>query len=118
MTYNTDLAPDFDRNQLIPAVTQDAESLELLMVAYMDREAWETTLRTGFAHYHSRSRNMLWKKGETSGHVQEVTEIRIDCDEDTILLKVRQTGPACHTGNRSCFYRVVSPASASPSNSV
>ncbi|MCK4515093.1 MAG: phosphoribosyl-AMP cyclohydrolase [Spirochaetaceae bacterium] len=113
MTYNTDLAPDFDRNQLIPAITQDAESLELLMVAYMDREAWETTLRTGFAHYHSRSRNRLWKKGETSGHVQEVTEIRIDCDEDAILLKVRQTGPACHTGNRSCFYRVVSPASNS-----
>ena len=113
MTYNTDLAPDFDRNQLIPAITQDAESLELLMVAYMDREAWETTLRTGFAHYHSRSRNRLWKKGETSGHVQEVTEIRIDCDEDAILLKVRQTGPACHTGNRSCFYRVVSPVSNS-----
>jgi len=113
MIYNTDLVPDFDRNQLIPAITQDAESLELLMVAYMDREAWETTLRTGFAHYHSRSRNRLWKKGETSGHVQEVTEIRIDCDEDAILLKVRQTGPACHTGNRSCFYRVVSPVSNS-----
>ena len=110
MPYNTNPCPDFDRNSLIPAVAQDAESLEILMVAYMDREAWETTLQTGFAHYHSRSRNTLWKKGETSGHVQEVAEIRIDCDEDTILLKVRQTGPACHTGNQSCFYRVVSPS--------
>ncbi|MEE8441618.1 MAG: phosphoribosyl-AMP cyclohydrolase, partial [Spirochaetia bacterium] len=75
-------------------------------------------LRSGFAHYHSRSRNTLWKKGETSGHLQEVTEIRIDCDKDAILLKVRQTGPACHTGNRSCFYRVVSPVSSGPENSV
>ncbi len=110
MSHGTNPFPNFDRNSLIPAVAQDVESLEILMVAYMDREAWETTLRTGFAHYHSRSRNALWKKGETSGHVQEVAEIRIDCDEDTILLKVRQTGPACHTGNRSCFYRVVSPS--------
>jgi phosphoribosyl-AMP cyclohydrolase / phosphoribosyl-ATP pyrophosphohydrolase len=105
---NPGLVPDFHKQALIPAVVQDAESLEVLMLAYMDREAWEATLSTGFGHYHSRSRDSLWKKGETSGHVQEVVEIRLDCDEDTILLRVRQTGPACHTGNRSCFYRVVS----------
>ena len=81
------------------------------MVAYMDPEAWNMTLQTGFAHYHSRSRNRLWKKGETSGHVQDVVEIRLDCDEDAILLKVNQTGPACHTGKRSCFYRVVESSS-------
>jgi len=101
-----ELAPDFGRNPLVPAVVQDSETLEVLMVAFMDREAWDATLRTRYAHYHSRSRGRLWKKGETSGHVQEIVEIRIDCDEDTVLLKVRQTGPACHTGNRSCFYRV------------
>jgi phosphoribosyl-AMP cyclohydrolase len=75
------------------------------MIAWMDREAWEKTLETGFAHYHSRSRDRLWKKGETSGHVQRVREIRVDCDEDAVLMLVHQTGPACHTGNRTCFYR-------------
>jgi phosphoribosyl-AMP cyclohydrolase / phosphoribosyl-ATP pyrophosphohydrolase len=104
-------SPDFSKQSLIPAVVQDAESLDVLMVAYMDQEAWEATINTGFGHYHSRSRDSLWKKGETSGHVQEVVEIRLDCDEDTILLKVKQTGPACHTGNRSCFYRAVSSGS-------
>ncbi|TFH03726.1 MAG: phosphoribosyl-AMP cyclohydrolase [Spirochaetales bacterium] len=99
------VAPDFQRAHLIPAVAQDASSKEVLMVAYMDQEAWERTMETGFAHYHSRSRNALWKKGESSGHVQKVREIRIDCDRDTVLLLVDQTGPACHTGNRSCFYR-------------
>lgn len=101
------LEPDFATHGLIPAVAQDAGSAEVLMLAWMDREAWEATLRTGYAHYHSRSRDRLWKKGETSGNVQQVVEIRLDCDEDAVLLRVRQTGPACHTGNRSCFYRSV-----------
>lgn len=75
------------------------------MLAFMDSEAWAATLQTGYAHYHSRSRNKLWKKGETSGHVQRVIEILVDCDEDAVLMKVEQTGPACHTGERTCFYR-------------
>ena len=99
------LAPDFDRVPLIATVAQDAASREVLMVAWMDREAWEATLLTGYAHYHSRSRNTLWKKGETSGHVQLVREIRVDCDADAVLLIVDQHGPACHTGERTCFYR-------------
>ncbi len=77
------------------------------MLAYIDKEAWTQTLATGFAHYHSRSRRQLWKKGESSGHVQRIAEIRVDCDEDAVLYRVHQTGPACHTGNRTCFYRVV-----------
>ncbi|MFP4376482.1 MAG: phosphoribosyl-AMP cyclohydrolase [Spirochaetales bacterium] len=97
--------PDFSQTNLLPAVAQDASTGEVLMLAWMDREAWEETLRSGYAHYHSRSRNRLWKKGETSGNVQRVVEIRVDCDEDAILLRVEQTGPACHTGNHSCFYR-------------
>lgn len=99
--------PDFEHNDLIPAVAQDAHNGQVLMLAYMDREAWQQTISTGFAHYHSRSRQQLWKKGESSGHVQRVLEIRVDCDEDAILLRVDQTGPACHTGNPSCFYRSV-----------
>jgi phosphoribosyl-AMP cyclohydrolase len=97
--------PDFERAPLVAAVAQDATTREVLMIAWMDREAWEKTLETGFAHYHSRSRDRLWKKGETSGHVQRVREIRVDCDEDAVLMLVHQTGPACHTGNRTCFYR-------------
>ena len=97
--------PDFHRSPLVAAIAQDARNLEVLMIAWMDREAWEKTLETGYAHYHSRSRGRLWKKGETSGHVQKVREIRVDCDEDAVLLLVDQTGPACHTGNRTCFYR-------------
>ena len=97
--------PDFARAPLVAAIAQDATSRDVLMIAWMDREAWEKTLETGFAHYHSRSRDRLWKKGETSGHVQKVREIRVDCDEDAVLMLVEQTGPACHTGNRSCFYR-------------
>jgi phosphoribosyl-AMP cyclohydrolase len=98
--------PDFSRADLLPAIAQDAESGEVLMLAWMDREAWDATNETGYAHYHSRSRGRLWKKGETSGHVQRIVEIRVDCDEDAILLRVAQTGPACHTGNQSCFYRL------------
>ncbi len=99
---------DFSKmNGLIPVITQDAENDEILMLAFADAEAVRMTYETGFAHYHSRSRNALWKKGATSGNVQEIVEIRVDCDDDTLLYRVRQTGPACHTGNRSCFYRTV-----------
>ena len=97
----------FDANGLIPAVAQDAETGQVLMLAYMNREALARTQETGFAHYYSRSRQRLWKKGEESGHVQRVREIRYDCDGDALLLAVEQTDAACHTGNRSCFFRPV-----------
>ena len=96
---------DFNNNNgLVPVVVQDVESNEVLMLAYMNEEALKKTMDTGFAHYFSRSRNKLWKKGESSGNVQEVKDILLDCDNDTILLKVKQTGPACHTGRKSCFF--------------
>lgn len=99
---------DFSKmNGLVPVITQDAENGQILMLAFADAEAVTATYNSGFAHYHSRSRNSLWKKGATSGNVQKIQEIRIDCDNDTLLYRVRQTGPACHTGNRSCFYRTV-----------
>ncbi len=102
--------PDFDKGQgLIPAVVQDAGTGEVLMMAYMNRLAWRKTLETGIATYWSRSRNTLWVKGETSGNTQKVHEVFIDCDNDTVLLKVEQAGgAACHTGYRSCFYRRIS----------
>jgi len=90
---------------LIPIVVQDARTREVLMVAYGNAEAVRKTRETGFAHYYSRSRKKLWKKGEESGHVQRVHEIRVDCDEDCLLYLVSQEGAACHTGYRSCFYR-------------
>ncbi|MDD2904013.1 MAG: phosphoribosyl-AMP cyclohydrolase [Syntrophales bacterium] len=91
---------------LIPAIVQDAASGEVLMLAFMDPQAWDLTLKTGEAHYYSRTRQKVWRKGETSGHVQRVKAIYLDCDEDTVLLKVEQVGgAACHTGYRSCFYR-------------
>ncbi len=93
---------------LIPAIAQDADTGEVLMMAWMNREAYEETLRTGRACYFSRSRNKLWRKGEESGHVQEVEGVYVDCDADTILLKVRQIGAAaCHEGYKSCFFRKV-----------
>jgi phosphoribosyl-ATP pyrophosphohydrolase/phosphoribosyl-AMP cyclohydrolase len=95
----------FDASGLIPAVAQDAATGEVLMLAWMNREALLKTVETGSAHYYSRSRACLWLKGETSGHFQRVREIRRDCDDDALLLIVDQEGPACHTGNRSCFYR-------------
>ena len=95
----------FDERGLIPVVVQDAETKEVLMLAYANKEAIDKTLETGFAHYWSRSRKKLWMKGETSGNVQEVVEVRVDCDCDTILYVVRQKGVACHTGNYSCFFR-------------
>ena len=94
----------FDEKGLIPAVIQDGESDEVLMVAYMNKESFEATLKEGRTCFWSRSRQTLWRKGETSGHVQKVIEIRADCDADCLLIKVEQTGPACHTGERSCFF--------------
>jgi phosphoribosyl-AMP cyclohydrolase len=97
-------SPDWSKG-LLPAVAQDADTGEVLMLAYMNEDSWAETLRTGRACYWSRSRQKLWRKGEESGHHQEVREIRIDCDRDTIVLKVLQHGAACHVGYRSCFYR-------------
>lgn len=101
--------PDFDkRGGLVTAIAQDAASGEVLMVAYMNREAWQKTLATGTACYYSTSRQKLWLKGETSGHTQQVHEIRVDCDADAVLLKVTQRGgAACHEGFKSCFFRRV-----------
>jgi phosphoribosyl-AMP cyclohydrolase len=94
---------------LVPAVAQDADTGEVLMLAWMNREAFDETVRTGRAVYFSRSRNKLWRKGEESGHVQEVCEVYVDCDADTVLLKVKQVGgAACHAGYKSCFYRRMS----------
>ncbi|MGC9324493.1 MAG: phosphoribosyl-AMP cyclohydrolase [Desulfomonilia bacterium] len=104
-----DFELDFEKNGgLIPAIVQDHETGEILMLAYMNEESFEETLRTRRACYYSRSRKKLWRKGEESGNVQEVLEIRTDCDKDTILLKVHQVGgAACHTGYRSCFFNKV-----------
>lgn len=101
--------PRFDASGLITAVVTDERDGELLMVAHMNEEALRLTLETGIAHYWSRSRNTLWKKGETSGNLQSVIELRTDCDQDALWLKVRVAGdgPTCHTGRRSCFYRQV-----------
>lgn len=97
----------FNEKGLIPAILQDVESGEVLMVAYMDELALKKSLQTGKAHFWSRSREKLWLKGETSGNYQLIEEIKIDCDNDTLLLKVKPQGPACHTGHKSCFYRVI-----------
>lgn len=97
--------PKFNAMGLIPAIAQDAETGEILMLAWMNEKALQATLKTGEATYWSRSRKKLWVKGETSGHAQAVVEIRTDCDQDAILMKVRQTGSACHTGEKTCFYR-------------
>jgi phosphoribosyl-AMP cyclohydrolase len=103
------LAPGFNAEGLICAVAQHADTGEVLMVAWMNAEALKLTLETGHAHYFSRSRQALWKKGETSGQVQDVVEARIDCDQDAVLLKVRPQGDggACHVGFRACFYRAI-----------
>ena len=104
-----EIAPRFDGQGLVAAIAQDADTGEVLMFAWMNAEALRLTLDTGVAHYWSRSRKALWKKGETSGQLQLIEEIRIDCDQDAVLLKVRPQGDggACHVGFRSCFYRVV-----------
>ena len=89
---------------MVPAITREAETGEVLMTAYMNYEAFRLTCETGYMHYYSRSRNTLWKKGETSGHVQKVISCAIDCDRDTLLYTIEQTGAACHTGNHTCFF--------------
>jgi phosphoribosyl-AMP cyclohydrolase len=99
----------FDGNGLIPAIVQDAETNEVLMLAYMNRESLQLTWEKGETYFWSRSRKELWHKGTTSGNVQHVVEIRVDCDEDTLLIRVHPAGPACHTGNQTCFYRELRP---------
>lgn len=101
------LSPAFNADGLIAAVAQDARTGEVLMLAWMNAEALKRTIETGRATYWSRSRQSLWVKGETSGHTQRVIEARIDCDQDAVLLRVEQEGAACHTGERSCFYRAI-----------
>jgi phosphoribosyl-AMP cyclohydrolase len=103
------LRPKFDEHGLVAAIAQDADTGEVLMLAWMNAEALQQTIDTGRAVYWSRSRQSLWRKGDTSGHEQHIVEVRLDCDQDAVLLKVRQTGAACHTGRRSCFYRIASP---------
>jgi phosphoribosyl-AMP cyclohydrolase len=100
-------AINFNAQGLVPAIAQQHESGEVLMLAWMNRDAVAETLATGQVCYWSRSRQSLWRKGETSGHVQRLVELRLDCDGDTILLMVDQTGPACHTGSHNCFFRAV-----------
>ncbi|MCR9120329.1 MAG: phosphoribosyl-AMP cyclohydrolase [bacterium] len=108
MTATSNDSPDFDKGAgILPAIAQDAASGRVLMLAWMNREAYEETLQSGRAVYFSRSRNRLWRKGEESGHVQLVKSVSLDCDADTILLTVDQTGPACHEGYQSCFFREV-----------
>ncbi|EAU55963.1 phosphoribosyl-AMP cyclohydrolase [Mariprofundus ferrooxydans] len=96
----------FNEAGLVPAIAQSVETGRVLMMAWMNEEAVEQTLDTGFAHYYSRSRKTQWKKGESSGHVQKVVEMYLDCDGDTLLLLIEQSGPACHTNRESCFYRL------------
>ena len=97
---------DFEKcGGLIPAIAQDYRTGEVLMMAYINEESWQETLKSGYATYYSRSRQQLWKKGESSGHLQVIKEILVDCDCDTVIFKIEQLGPgACHTGHRSCFY--------------
>jgi phosphoribosyl-AMP cyclohydrolase len=106
--------PKFDSSGLVTCVATDVVTGDVLMVAHMNDEALRRTVASGEAWYFSRSRNALWRKGETSGHVQRVVEIRLDCDQDAIWIRVEQTGAACHTGRRSCFYRAVSPGDGGP----
>ena len=103
----TDVELAFDEQDLLPAVAQDAASGDVLMLAYVTEEAVEQTRETGLAHYYSRSRDELWQKGGSSGHVQDVEAVRVDCDGDALLYLVDQAGGACHTGYRSCFHRTV-----------
>lgn len=102
------IAWDKLQNGLIPAITQDYLTNEVLMLAFMNKEALELSLQSGYAHYFSRTKNRLWKKGEQSAHTQEIIECYLDCDKDTLLLKVKQEGVACHTGNQTCFFNQIS----------
>jgi phosphoribosyl-AMP cyclohydrolase len=105
----TDIKPDFEKlGGLVPVIIQDEKTNEVLMLAFMNGDAWAKTLETKRAHYYSRSRNKLWMKGEESGNIQEVKEVLVDCDKDAVLIKVNQVGgAACHTGYKSCFYRKI-----------
>ena len=113
---------DWIKNPTIPAIAQDSETNEILMLAYMNEEAYNLTLSTGYAHYFSRSRQRIWKKGESSGHTQEIVDILLDCDADTLVLKIIQSGVACHTGRKSCFFtsvardEIIAPISAAITN--
>ncbi len=115
MSDSTRLIPDeellkqikYDEKGLVPAIVQDMHTGKILMQAYMNQQSLEMTLQTGNATYWSRSRQKLWMKGETSGHIQKVHQILLDCDADSLVLLVEQTGPACHTGNPTCFYRTL-----------
>jgi phosphoribosyl-AMP cyclohydrolase len=102
------ISPKFDAGGLTPAIIQDDRSGQVLMIAWMNRQAFDLTLSTGQVHFWSRSRQALWRKGETSGNTLSVREVRIDCDEDALLIMVEAAGPACHTGKASCFYRILS----------
>jgi phosphoribosyl-AMP cyclohydrolase len=102
-----DFIPKFDDNGLITAIAQDSRTGQILMVAYMNQQALETTIQTGYGTYFSRSRQKLWKKGEESGHVQKVEQILVDCDQDCLILKVTVDAGQCHVGYRSCFYRAL-----------
>jgi phosphoribosyl-AMP cyclohydrolase len=113
MELGTKLTPKFDADGLIPAIAQDAKTGEILMVAYMNREALDCTIKTGCGTYYSRSRKKLWKKGEQSGHLQKVSQILVDCDQDCIVLKVTVDSGQCHNGYQSCFYRAVKKGTAS-----
>ena len=106
--------PKFDPSGLVTCVATDAGTGEVLMVAHMNDEALRRTIASGEAWYFSRSRNALWRKGETSGHTQRVLEMRIDCDQDAVWIRIKQSGAACHTGRRSCFYRAVSGGEGGP----
>lgn len=106
--------PRFDDHGLIAAIAVDSETSQILMFAFMDAEALAKTRETGLAHFHSRSRQRLWCKGETSGHFLRIREIRVDCDQDALVLMVRPEGPACHTGQTSCFYRVLDDDGLTP----
>ncbi|MGM0522039.1 MAG: phosphoribosyl-AMP cyclohydrolase [Pseudomonadota bacterium] len=109
-------AVTYNEQGLIPAIAQQFDSGEVLMMAWMNREALEETLRTGRVCYYSRSRGKLWRKGESSGQQQQLKSAALDCDGDTLLLQVEQTGPACHTGRRSCFYVAITPTRAHITN--
>ena len=107
----SEFIPKFDDNGLIPAIAQDTKSGQILMAAYMNRQALDQTIQTGYATYFSRSRRKLWKKGEESGHVQKVEQILVDCDQDCLVLKVTVDAGQCHTGYQSCFYRALKKGS-------
>ena len=102
-----DMENYFKKSELLPAIIQEKDTGEVLMLAYMNRESLKKTLETGYTWFYSRSRQTLWNKGATSGHVQKVVSIAADCDDDTLLVKVVQTGPACHTGSHSCFFKEI-----------